>query len=47
VLDAIEERDAGAARERLVAIILASRRDMEHVLPAETASAPKRVVLEA
>jgi DNA-binding FadR family transcriptional regulator len=49
VLDAIEERDAGAARERLVAIILASRRDMEHVLPAESgaASAPKRVVLEA
>lgn len=33
VLDAIEERDAGAARERLVGIILASRQDMESVLP--------------
>lgn len=35
VLAAIETRDGAAARKRLVEIILASRRDMEHVLLPE------------
>lgn len=51
VLDAVEGRHAGAARERLVDIILASRRDMENVLPrgagASPTRAPKLTILEA